>query len=194
MIKLKKLFFIPTLAAVGFLIGLVILISSGLNDQIGKADVALVLGNTVDLDGKPSTRLRARLDKALELYRAGYFPTIIVSGGIGKEGYEEAQVMRDYLVSHGISAEYIIMDNTGINTFVSANNTVQIIRQSNKKSIFVVSQYFHLPRARLALERMGVVPIYSAHANFFEMRDVYSSLREVVSYVYYTFRDYGSGE
>lgn len=67
--------------------------------------------------------------------------------------------------------------------------TSQILRDSNKKSVFVVSQYFHLPRARLTLERLGISPIYSAHANFFEWRDIYSSLREVAAYISYVLRN-----
>jgi len=189
MIKIKHLLFISSIPAAGILIALAVLISSGLKDHMGKADIALVLGNTVNTDGTPSPRLRARLDKTLELYREGYFPTIIVSGGIGIEGYDEAKVMGDYLVSHGVPADQIIMDNEGINTYASAKKTLQIIRESNKKSVFVVSQYFHLPRARLTLERLGISPVYSAHANFFEWRDIYSSLREVVAYISYSLRD-----
>ena len=187
--KIKRLLFIASIPAVGILIALTVLISSGLKDQIGKADIALVLGNTVNADGNPSPRLQARLDKTLELYRHGYFPTIIVSGGVGIEGYDEAKVMGDYLVSHGVPVDKIIMDNEGINTYASAKKTSQILRDSNKKSVFVVSQYFHLPRARLTLERLGISPIYSAHANFFEWRDIYSSLREVAAYISYVLRN-----
>ena len=186
---MRYLLFICGLPAAGILIALAVLIFSGLKDQMGKADVGLVLGNTVNTDGTPSPRLRARLDKTLELYREGYFPTIIVSGGIGVEGYDEAKVMGDYLVSHGVPADQIIIDSEGINTYTSAKNTLQMIRESNKKSVFVISQYFHLPRARLALERLGISPVYSAHANFFEVRDVYSSLREVAAYISYALRD-----
>lgn len=189
MIKLKRLLFVCSISAAGILIALAILISSGLNDKIGKADVALVLGNTVNTDGTPSPRLQARLDKTLELYRDGYFPTIIVSGGVGIEGYDEAKVMGDYLVSHGVPADQIIMDNEGINTSASAKKTLRILNESNKKSVLVVSQYFHLPRARLALERLAISPIYSAHANFFEWRDIYSSLREVIAYISYAWHD-----
>ena len=52
----------------------------------------------------------------------------------------------------------------------------------------VVSQYFHVPRMRLALERAGVTPVYSAHAQYFELRDVYSIAREVVGYGVYLLR------
>lgn len=190
MIKLKRLLFIPSLLAIVGLFAAVTLAVWGLKDDVGKADIALVLGNKVEDDGTSSPRLQARLDKTLELYHAGYFQIIIVSGGIGKEGYDEAKVMRDYLVANGIPSASIIMDNAGINTYASAKNTSQIIRQQKLNSVFIISQYFHLPRIRLALKCFGVSAIYSAHADFFEARDIYSLLREVVGYVSYSLRHY----
>lgn len=172
------------------LLGTVTLIITGLRDDIGKADVALVLGNTVERDGTPSERLRARLDKTLELYRAGYFPTIIVSGGVGKEGFDEAVVMRNYLADHGVPRDHIIVDSAGATTFASARNTRQIARQQHFASVFVVTQYFHVPRSRLALQRFGFSTVHSAHANFFEARDVYSAPRELLGYMRYLFRRY----
>jgi len=185
------------LLTLGVIVGLVLLgtatlIMAGLQDEIGKADVALVLGSKVEHDGTPSPRLRARLDETLALYRAGYFPTIIASGGIGKEGYDEAVVMRDYLVDHGIPKDRVIVDSGGTTTFASARNTLQIARERKFSSVFVVSQYFHVPRARLALSRFGISTVYSAHAYYFEMRDVYSSPRELFGYLRYFFRSYAA--
>ena len=69
----------------------------GLRDDARASDVGIVLGSKVMPDGTPSPRLRARLDKAGELYRQGKFGWVIVSGGTGKEGYSEAKVMAAYL-------------------------------------------------------------------------------------------------
>ena len=173
-----------------FLIGTVILISVGLRDQLSRADIGLVFGSKVELDGSPSLRLRARLDRTIELYKKGYFPTVIVSGGIGKEGYDEASVMQDYLVSHGIPKERVIMDNAGATTFATAKNTVKIIHQNHLGSVLVISQYFHIPRAKLALKRFGISEVYSSHAHYFELRDLYSSPRELFGYLCYECRHY----
>ncbi|MDD5351021.1 MAG: YdcF family protein [Chthoniobacteraceae bacterium] len=173
-----------------FFLGTVLLVVAGLRDHVGKAEIALVLGSKVERDGAPSARLRARLDRTLECYRAGYFPAVIASGGTGKEGFDEAVVMRDYLVAHGIPSERVIVDSGGVTTFASAKNTLQIARQRNIKSVFVISQYFHIPRARLALRRFGLSPVYGAHARFFEGRDIYSSPRELLGYLRYLFRRY----
>ncbi|MDR3403028.1 MAG: YdcF family protein [Chthoniobacter sp.] len=185
------------LLALGVIAGLLlletgILVAAGLHDEMGKADAALVLGSKVERDGTPSPRLRARLDETLELYRAGYFPTIIASGGVGKEGYDEAAVMRDYLVAHGVPKDHIIVDSNGMTTFASARNTLQIARERKFGSVFVISQYFHIPRTRLALSRFGISTIYSAHAPYFEIRDFYSSPRELFGYLSYFFRSYSA--
>lgn len=186
MIKLKKLTLI-TLCFLGslYFLSVGILAVSGLNSEIGKADIALVLGSKVETNGLPSLRLRARLDKTLELYGEGYFKTIIVSGGMGKEGYDEAVVMRDYLVEHRVPIENIIMDNNGINTYASAKNTARIISQKNLAHVFVISQYFHLPRACFVLRGLGVSVVYAAYPKYAEIRDLYALAREVAAYIKY---------
>lgn len=51
----------------------------------------------------------------------------------------------------------------------------------NLHSAFIVSQHFHITRARLALQQIGVNVTGAAHARFFEARDIYSLAREVVA-------------
>jgi len=72
----------------------------------------------------------------------------------------------------------------------SAKKTLQIVRQQKLKSVLVISQYYHIPRARMALTRFGISEIYSSHARFFETRDVYSVPRELLGYIRYIFRHY----
>lgn len=103
----------------------------GLHDTTHKADVIVILGNTVNPDGSISDRLQNRLNKGLELYRANFAQLIIVSGGLGKEGYNEAQVMQQYLLTQKVPAENIIVDDTGINTLATAQHTKDILAQRN---------------------------------------------------------------
>ncbi|BCX48803.1 vancomycin high temperature exclusion protein [Haloferula helveola] len=168
-------------------IALALLVSSGLNDKIGHADVALVLGNKVSPDGEPSPRLKARLDKAVELYREGWFPLILVSGGTGKEGYPEGTAMKRYLVASGIPEAAVVVDDDGVDIWASATHTARLIKERELESVFVISQFYHVPRSRLALSKFGIEPVYTAHASFFEPRDVYSTLRELPAYLKYLF-------
>ncbi|RIX51303.1 YdcF family protein [Paenibacillus nanensis] len=157
----------------------------GLNDEIKPVDAAVVLGNKVEGNGQPSKRLQARLDKSAELYDKGYFPLIIVSGGIGKEGFDEAKVMKAYLIDQGIPEEKIIEDNKGYNSYMTAQNARKLMDELQLDSVMIVTQYFHVSRTKLAFKKMDISEVYSAHADFFESRDFYSTLREFPAYYKY---------
>ena len=184
-----KWYHAPLLGITIFLASASTICLCGLFDHVGHADVGIVLGNTVNLDGQPSDRLQARLRKTAELYEKGYFPFIIVSGGMGKEGFDEAAVMRGVLIHDGVPAQNILLDPEGKTTYLTAKNSARIMQERGMKSAFIVSQYSHLPRARLAFHHFGVLPLYYAHANYFELRDVYSAAREVFGIAFYAWRD-----
>ncbi len=78
------------------------------------SEYAVVLGNQVYPSGKPSERLKARLERAAELFRDGTVKKIIVSGGLGKEGHDEAVVMKQFLQTLGIPPAAIILDSKAI--------------------------------------------------------------------------------
>ncbi|HEX9928947.1 MAG TPA: YdcF family protein [Pyrinomonadaceae bacterium] len=189
--RTKKISFaLLLLIAASFLPAALLIVADGLSDVIHTADVAIVLGNTVESDGRPSARLRTRLDKAVELYRQGAFPYVIVSGGIGIEGFDEADIMKRYLVSHGLPEDSIVADAKGATTYHTARNAVQLMKEKQWQSALIITQYFHIPRTRLAVKSFGISPVYTAHANYFELRDAYSVVREVIGYGEYLVRRY----
>jgi vancomycin permeability regulator SanA len=166
-----------------------ILVADGLTDNVKKSDVAIVLGSKVMQDGTPSARLRARLDRAGELYQQGMIKHVIVSGGKGQEGYSEAHVMADYLaMQKNVARDAIILDETGNNTQATARNSAALMADRGLRSAVVVTQYFHITRSRLALKQAGIQDVSSAHARIFEMRDIYSVLREVIALPVYLLR------
>jgi uncharacterized SAM-binding protein YcdF (DUF218 family) len=175
------------LACLIILAGVLLMLSGiitldGLTDDIHPADIAVIFGNTVNLDGRPSARLQSRLDRAISLFRQNLFKTIYISGGIGSEGYDESLVIKQYLVDHGIPEGVITTDNQGNNTFRTAQNASRWMAENRFTLVIVISQYFHIPRAKLVFDRCGVENVYSAHATFFELRDLYSIPREVVAW------------
>ncbi len=182
---IKKVLFSLILLSLFFLVPAIFIVTDGLFDEIHSADVAVVLGNTVDANGNPSPRLQARLDKTIELYEKGFFSNIIVSGGVGVEGFDEAGVMRQYLVNRNIPVHCIHLDSEGKTTNLTAKNSAQIMKRNNWQSALIVSQYFHISRTRLAFTNYGISPVYSAHPNYFELRDLYSIIREVFGYFSY---------
>jgi uncharacterized SAM-binding protein YcdF (DUF218 family) len=128
------------------------------------------------------------LDTAAALFQKGYFPMIIVSGGTGKEGVPEGTAMRSYLVGEGIPASAILVDDQGVDTRTSAVNAAAILHQRNLQGVLVITQYFHVPRSKLALSKLGVSPIFNAHPRYFEARDIYSNARELPAYLRYLAR------
>ncbi len=163
------------------------LVFDGVTDSAQESDVLVVLGNEVLSSGEPSDRLAARLDKAIELYDKSLAPTIIVSGGFGVSGFDEAEVMANYLLANNVPADSIIRDNEGITTGATATNVAAIMEQRNWDSAIVVSQYYHISRSRLAHRRAGIDSVTTAHASYIEARDAYSLLREVPAYTKYFF-------
>lgn len=185
---MKRLWFFAVCVVLWFVVHSAFIIIDGLNDELEPVDAAVVLGNKVEPNGEPSERLQARLDKSVELYERGYFPMIIVSGGLGKEGFDEATVMKAYLVDKGVPDDRIIEDPNGYNSFMTAQNSSKIMEQSNLESAMVITQYFHVSRTKLAFRKMDIKEVYAAHANFFEFRDLYSIAREFPAYYKYLLR------
>lgn len=159
----------------------------GLIDRIEPADVAVVPGSMVMPDGLPSARLQARLDRALELYRQNTVRFILVSGGTGKEGFSEGRVMRDYLILRNVPQERIIVDEFGNTTRDTARNAARAMQEQGLGTAIAVSQYFHLPRTRMALREAGIATVGTAHARYFDPRDIYSIAREIPALAAYWF-------
>ena len=177
-------------SAVGvFLLATAALVLAGLNDKLAPADVIVVPGNTILPDGTPSPRLEARLDAALKQFQEHRAPRILVSGATGKEGFDEAAAMARYLQSRGVPAGAIIEDNQGWTTDATARNAAALMRQHGWKTAMVATQYFHVPRFRLALARAGINVSGNVHAPYFELRDLYSIPRETVGYTVYFMRN-----
>ncbi|MCG2793767.1 MAG: YdcF family protein [Weeksellaceae bacterium] len=167
---------------VWFLIHSIYITIDGLNDKNKNADVAIVLGNKVNEDGTLSERLKARLDKSLELFNQKRVRTIIVSGGLGKEGFWEGKIMQGYLINNKIPAKKILVDNFGNDTEKTVENSIRMMDSLNFKSAISVSQYFHQTRTKKLFRKKGFENIESASPDYFELRDFYSIFREFVAY------------
>lgn len=181
MLKIKRLKCLLAVASVALTIYTISIVPLGLAYSPLPSDVAVVLGNEVEIGGKVSPRLQARLDAAINLYQQNLVNNIIVSGGNGKSGYNEAVVMAEYLKEKGVNDTAIIQDPDGFNTMATAVNTAKIIKERNFKSVVIVSQYFHLPRCVLAFKKAGATNYSATYPNYFEIRDIFSIVREAIA-------------
>lgn len=154
----------------------------GLSDNGKKSDLALILGNKVNEDGTLSKRLEMRLKAGVQLFKAGRVKRILVSGGLGKEGFYEGDKMKEFLVAHAVPDSLIIVDNLGNNTRASVENTLALQKQIHFNSLIVVSQYFHVTRTKKLFRDKGFENVYSASPDYFEWRDIYAVVREFPAY------------
>ena len=154
----------------------------GLVDSGKSADYTVVLGNKVNEDGTLSTRLEKRMECALNLYKSGRVKGFIVSGGLGKEGYYEGEKMREYLLKHNIPDSHIIVDNDGINTRNTVTNTLSKQDSLRYDSLIIVSQYYHITRTKALFKKAGFKNVSGVSPSFFEIRDIYSLLREFIAF------------
>lgn len=154
----------------------------GLTNPEQKAHLAVVFGNKVNEDGTLAPRLKARLDESIELYQKKQVKDILVSGGLGKEGYWEGTEMKKYLISHQIPSENILVDNFGDDTEKTVINTIRMADSLQYDKIISVSQFYHQTRIKKLFRARHFENIESSSPDYFEIRDFYSIFREFFAY------------
>ncbi len=127
----------------------------GARDRAAPADAIVVLG-AAQYSGKPSPVLRARLDQALTLYRRGLAPRVILTGGTAPgDRTSEAAVGRSYLRRAGVPASAMLMESEGRTTRASLTAVAGFAGPLAIHRVILVSDPFHLLRARTIARRLG---------------------------------------
>lgn len=125
-------------------------------EEAQPADAIIVLG-AAEYRGKPSPVLEARLNHALFLYLKGLAPRVITTGGAGGDPvFTEGSVGRAYLTARGVPPEAIVVEREGESTAQSVAAVAEIMRRMNLKSAIVVSDGYHIFRAKKMLESSGL--------------------------------------
>jgi len=151
---------VPVLAVVlllGYLVSLSLRIEKqSERDEANRSDMIIVMG-AAEYRGRPSPVLRSRLDHALELYRDRYAPLILTTGGKGGDPkFTEAEVGRSYLIDRGIPPERIVVENQGETTAQSLAAAFEIMQRMGLRSCIVVSDGYHIYRAKEMLQFRGL--------------------------------------
>lgn len=128
------------------------------SDEAGegtRADCIFVPGMAVYGERKPGLGLQARLERALDLWHDKRAPLIVVSGG-DKGDFNESEVMVEWLREHGVPNEAIIIESRSRSTRENAMLSAPLMQARGIRSALIVSQWFHLPRVRIALRDAGI--------------------------------------
>lgn len=185
-------FFIAAVVEIGvwFVAHTIVILSDGLRDERVPSDVAVVMGTGIDKDGRLTPRLEARLKTGAEVWREGLAPVIVTSGAVDRNGHDEAVMMRDALIGMGVPARDVIADSGGATSYDTAKDVSALMRERGWTNVIVVSQYYHISRTRYAFERFGVEHVAGIHAKYFDLRDLWSIVREFPAFYVYVFKNY----
>ena len=151
---------------------------------------AIVVLGAAQYNGRPSPVLKARLDHALELYENGFARAIITTGSYGSDpNFSEAEVGRKYLVQHGARVDDIITEQGSGTTYDSVRAATGLLRAKGCVAGVVVSDGFHLFRAKKMFTDNGILAYTSPAPNspieVESSRRFWHSLREVVLFSAY---------
>jgi uncharacterized SAM-binding protein YcdF (DUF218 family) len=125
-------------------------------DEARPADAILVLG-AAEYRGRPSPVFKARLDHALDLYEWKMAPILITTGGAGGDpDYTEGGVGRSYLIAHNVPSEAIVVEPEGETTAHSIAAAGEILERMGLKSCILVSDGYHIFRAKKMLESRSI--------------------------------------
>lgn len=140
-----------------FVVGLPLLQMTffGTTDYRRPAQAIVVFGAQVEPSGRASFALADRVATGTVLYRAGLAPLIVMSGGVEPSGHDETIVMRDLAEGEGVPADAIVLDRGGVDTLATVNDTARLFARDGIDRVLAVSQYYHLPRIKLAYARAG---------------------------------------
>lgn len=173
----------------------VMLIGQGskISNNSTKYSAIVILGCSV-YNNTPSDMLQDRLDKAIELYEAGYSDIILMSGDGGDLYYDEVKTMKNYAVEHGIPENAIIEDPDGFSTYASIYS---LKHNYDFENLLIVTQPYHLYRSLFIGRMMGMnVNGVGSEGNDYpdqmerEIREFFARVKDTINVFFQTKPDY----
>lgn len=117
------------------------------------ADSLVVMG-AAQYDGVPSPAFARRLDRALELYRAGCAPRIVVTGG-KQEGdrFTEGEAGVRYLAARGVPESALFSERKSRSSYQNLHFSEPLLRG---RRILIVTDDLHAYRTGLLARHLGL--------------------------------------
>jgi len=142
----------------------VLVIAAGTVDRAAPADVIVVLGAALNRDGTPYRALTRRTERAADLWQQGLARTVICTGGIGahvRVPRSEADGCREVLMARGVPRSAIVLEEASRTTAENARETRALMARHGWRTAIVVSDSYHVLRARYLFGRAGVDAVTS---------------------------------
>ncbi|MEL7436807.1 MAG: YdcF family protein [Chloroflexota bacterium] len=130
---------------------------TGTQDNRQPADAIVVLGSGLVGNGRPGPALTRRSLHVAQVYAEGYAPFIICTGGQSPyQPRSEAAGCRELLLAQGVPDGAILLEENSRSTEENALFSRRIMDENNIRSVIIVSDSYHVFRARYLFARDGL--------------------------------------
>ena len=129
----------------------------GGRDEARSADAIVVLG-AAQYNGTPSPLFEARLNHAVDLFRAGIAPVFIVTGGKGRPGDRttEADAAKAYAIAKGVPTAAILVEDHSKTTVEQLVTVGKMLKERGLHSAVLVSDRTHMLRSLRIARDQGI--------------------------------------
>jgi uncharacterized SAM-binding protein YcdF (DUF218 family) len=133
-------------------------------DTLAPADVIVVLSG-----GRRDERVR----QAADLYRAGYAPRVLLSGGEALSGLPTPDVQRLQALKNGIPASALLFESASTSTGEQAQHLRPILERLGVRGTIVVTSSFHTRRTRYLFRKAFAgspveIRVYPVHDDVYD--------------------------
>ncbi|MBC7953672.1 MAG: YdcF family protein [Rhodospirillaceae bacterium] len=119
-------------------------------------DAAIILGAKIEADGTPSPAMARRVAHGVDLLHSGRVRALLMTGGATTTATPEAWTMRQLALEAGVPFELVHVEDRALNTIENALFSAPLVRAQGWGRLVVVTDSFHLPRARYIFRRFGL--------------------------------------
>ena len=165
-----------------------VILSSMMKEPAADGEYVIVLGAMVN-GTTPSWSLRARIDSAAEYLREHPEAMVVASGGQGAdEGIAEGQAIANSLISNGVGAERILIEDKSTSTeenLVFSKALIESHGGSAASKIVVVTSDFHMFRTLRLAEKLGYTGVSGKTAETLWLLVPQNHVREILAVGYY---------
>jgi uncharacterized SAM-binding protein YcdF (DUF218 family)/glycosyltransferase involved in cell wall biosynthesis len=158
------------------------------------ADAIVVFAGGVGESGQAGGGYQERVKQAVDLYRQGFAPRLIISSGF-TFAFKEAEVMQALAIANGVPPSAIILETEAANTYENVTLTRQVLARGGWHRILLVSSPYHMRRAVLVWRHVApeitVVPepvpasqfyVHERGASLTQIRGIVTEYAAIVAY------------
>ena len=138
----------------------------------------------------PSPVFEERIRHGLDLYRQGYAPLLIFTGGYGGNGarFSESQVARRYAIRQGVPEEAILIETASRTTRQNLIEARRLMAQHQLHRVIIVSDPLHMARALRLAHELEIDALASSTPST-RFRSFHTSWKFLVQEIYFFHRD-----